>query len=79
MLWRLLWWCYECQRRWDMNLTSALARVESENAVDMIYNKKCLIRSPHLKPTPIFSNSILVQYVHGLSYKEEKKICNFRS
>jgi hypothetical protein len=29
-----LWWCYECQRRWDMNLTSALARVEFESAVD---------------------------------------------
>jgi hypothetical protein len=36
MLWRLfLWWCYECQRRWDMNLMSALARVEFESAVDM--------------------------------------------
>jgi hypothetical protein len=36
MLCRLfLWWCYECQRRWDMNLTSVLARVEFESAVDM--------------------------------------------
>jgi hypothetical protein len=33
MLCRLfLWWC---QRRWDMNLTSVLARVEFESAVDM--------------------------------------------
>jgi hypothetical protein len=36
MLYRLfLWWCYECQRCWDMNLTSALARVKFGSAVDM--------------------------------------------
>jgi hypothetical protein len=36
MLCRLfLWSCYECQRRSDMNLTSTLARVEFESAVDM--------------------------------------------
>jgi hypothetical protein len=36
MLCRLfLWWCYECQRRWDMNLTNALARAEFESPVDM--------------------------------------------
>jgi hypothetical protein len=35
MLRRLfLWWCYECQRSWDMNLMSALARVEFESAVE---------------------------------------------
>jgi hypothetical protein len=38
MLCRLfLWWCYQCQRRRDVNLTSALARVEFESAVDMSY------------------------------------------
>jgi hypothetical protein len=36
MLCRLfLWWRYECQRRWDMNLTSGLARVEFVSAVCM--------------------------------------------
>jgi hypothetical protein len=48
MLCRLfLWWRYECQRRWDMNLTSALARVEFESAVFVFRCKKIFYEDFH--------------------------------
>jgi hypothetical protein len=53
-----------CQRRWDMNLTSALARVEFESTVDMSHTTAKMIcitlTTSRIVPFNLLENNIFV-------------------